>query len=69
MENLLIVEGPDDVHVISQLLNEHGLTRLRDSRDKNIWPFLKLFFEDRILNIKPTSVRHFVPKQKFRRKR
>jgi len=50
MENLLLVEGLDDVHVISQLLNAHGLTRLRDSKDKSIRP-LKLFFEGRPLNI------------------
>ena len=50
MENLLLVEGLDDIHAISQLLNTHGLTRLRDSKDRSIHP-LKLFFEDRPLNI------------------
>lgn len=43
MENLLFVEGPDDVHVVGQLLNEHGLTCLRNQKDKGINP-LKLLF-------------------------
>jgi len=50
MENLLLVEGPYAVHAISKLLNVHGLTRLRDSKDKSIHP-LKLFFEDPPLDI------------------
>lgn len=50
MNNLLLVEGPDDVHVVSQLLNEHGLTRLRNDRDRGIKP-LKLLFDATPLNI------------------
>lgn len=54
MDNLLLVEGPDDVHVVSQLLNAHSLTRLRNDRDKGVNP-LKLFFGDIPLNITPVA--------------
>lgn len=54
MTNLLLVEGPDDVHVIGQLLNAHGLTRLRNDKDKSVNP-LKLFFDDASLNIVPVA--------------
>ena len=37
----LLVEGKDDVHVISKLLAKYKLSVLRDSRDKGIYP-LKL---------------------------
>ncbi|MDR1483783.1 MAG: hypothetical protein LBT09_03065 [Planctomycetaceae bacterium] len=39
--NRLLVEGSDDIHVISELLNQHKLIRLRDDKDKSTVP-LKL---------------------------
>ncbi len=54
MNNLLLVEGPDDVHVVSQLLNTHGLTSLRNDKDKGVNP-LKLFFGDTPLDIAPVA--------------
>ena len=50
MVNLLLVEGPDDVHALSRLLEKHSLTKLRNEKDKSINP-LKLFFCDRLLDI------------------
>jgi hypothetical protein len=41
--NLLLVEGQDDLHVISALLKQHNLTDLRDRDDRSIAP-LKLKF-------------------------
>ncbi|MDR0391395.1 MAG: hypothetical protein LBH59_05785 [Planctomycetaceae bacterium] len=41
--NLLLVEGQDDLHVVSALLKQHNLTDLRDSNDRSIAP-LKLKF-------------------------
>lgn len=49
-ENLLLVEVPDDVHVVSQLLNKYGLTRLRNKNDKSIYP-LKLFLQNEQVEI------------------
>ncbi len=54
MDNLLLVEGPDDVHVVSQLLNTHGLTSLRNDKDKGVNP-LKLFIGDSPLDIVPVT--------------
>ncbi len=51
---LLLVEGPNDVHVVSQLLNAHGLIRLRNDKDKGINP-LKLLFGDVPLDIAPVA--------------
>jgi hypothetical protein len=42
--NRLLVEGSDDIHVISELLNQHKLTSLRDEKDKSTVP-LKLNFK------------------------
>ncbi|MGL4595696.1 MAG: DUF3226 domain-containing protein [Thermoguttaceae bacterium] len=50
MANILIVEGPDDVHVISRLLQYCGSTELRNANDKSIEP-LKLLFQTRPLDI------------------
>lgn len=53
MTNLLLfVEGRDDVHTISRLLNEHGLTQLRNSNKESvsISP-LKLCFDGLPLDI------------------
>jgi hypothetical protein len=41
--NRLLVEGSDDIHVISELLRQHNLTILRNENDKSIAP-LKLNF-------------------------
>jgi len=54
MENLLLVEGRDDVHVVSKLLDKHGLTCLRNEKDKGISP-LKLFLDDIPLNVDPVG--------------
>ena len=50
MENLLLVEGPADIHVISRLLEKRDLTKLRDENDKSARP-LKLFLCARPLDI------------------
>ncbi|MDR2706939.1 MAG: hypothetical protein LBC02_14265 [Planctomycetaceae bacterium] len=43
-KNCLLVEGSDDIHVVSELLNQHKLTSLRNEKDKSINP-LKLNVE------------------------
>ena len=40
-DNMLFLEGPDDVHAIGMMLKGLGLTKLRDKKDKTIGP-LKL---------------------------
>ena len=55
MDNLLLlVEGRDDVYVVSRLLEKHNLTRLRDLKDTGIHP-RKLFWGDTPLDIVPVS--------------
>ena len=51
---LLLVEGRDDVNVISRLLEKHNLTRLRNPNDTGIHP-RKLFWGDIPLDIMPVS--------------
>ena len=51
---LLLVEGQDDVHVVSRLLERHSLTRLKNPNDRNVNP-LRLLFGDIPLDIKPVK--------------
>ena len=51
---LLIVEGRDDIYVVSELLKDHNLTSLRVAKDTGIYP-LKLLFDKVPLDIIPAG--------------
>lgn len=52
-KHTLCVEGPDDVHVISKLLHNHGLTRLRNPKNKSVNPLELFLYDSLALDIQP----------------